>query len=594
MIPLTVPQATVFGTLLFVLVLLVHGRIRYDIVALLALFIVTLTGVVGWDQAFLGFAHPAVITVAAVLVISRGLQNAGLIDLIARWLSRFGDEPALQVSALTGLVTVLSALMNNVGAIALLMPVGTRMARRSGRSPAPLLLAMAFGSLLGGLITLIGTPPNIIIAYYRAEHAAGPFTMFDFTPVGLGVALAGVLFIVSVGWRLVPRRAGRAPQEHLFELGGYLAEIRVPPDSRFEGRSLADLADATSDGVTISLLERGGSGRSPSDPGLMIAPGDILVVRGNVRALQSFVDQTGFELEIGEGRTGRPAVPGETALVEAAVREGSPVVGRTVIEAKIGADLGVDLIAVARRGTQPNERLGGLRIGVGDVLLLRGTRDALQEAVRSLGILPLVERGLRIGEPRRVVLAVGVFGLAIAGAALGLVPVEGAFTMAAVAMVLLSLVRLSEVYRSIDWPIIVLLGALIPVGAALESTGGAQLIADSLLGLEGYLPVAALLVTVMAATMLISNIINNAATAVLMAPIAMSLAGGLGVSADSFLMAVAVGASTPFLTPIGHQSNALVMEAAGLRFGDYWRLGLPLSAIVLAVAVPLILLFWPP
>jgi di/tricarboxylate transporter len=594
MIPVTVPQAIVFGTLLFVLALLVYGRVRYDIVALLALFIVTLTGVVGWDQAFLGFAHPAVITVAAVLVISRGLQNAGLVDLIARRLSRFGDGPALQVSALTGLVTALSAVMNNVGAVALLMPVGTGMAQRSGRSPAPLLLTMAFGSLLGGLITLIGTPPNIIIAYYRAEHAAGPFTMFDFSPVGLGVALAGVLFIVSVGWRLVPRRAGRIPPKDLFELGDYLAEVRVPANSPFEGRSLAVLADAMNDGATVSLLERGGSGRSPSDPRLTIAIGDILVVRGDARALQSFVDQTGFTLEIGEGRTGRPAVPGETALVEAAVREDSPVVGRTVTEAGISADLGVDLIAVARRGTQPNERLGVLRIGAGDVLLLRGTPDALQEAVRSLGSLPLVERGLRIGEPRRVVLAVGVFGLAIAGAALGQVPVEGAFAMAAVAMVLLSLVRLSEVYRSIDWPVIVLLGALIPVGAALESTGGARLIADSLLGLEGHLPVAALLVTVMVVTMLISNIINNAATAVLMAPIAVSLAGGLGVSADPFLMAVAVGASTPFLTPIGHQSNALVMGASGLRFGDYWRLGLPLSAVVLTVAVPLILLFWPP
>jgi len=586
-------QTIVFGTIIIALALFIHGRVRYDIVALLALFTVTITGVVGWDAAFLGFANPAVITVAAILVISRGLQNAGLIEMITRGLSRVGDRPMVQVSALTGLVTAFSAFMNNVGALALLMPVSIRRARKSGLSPSTLLLPLAFGSCLGGLITLIGTPPNIIIAAYRAQYGGEPFTMFDFTPVGLGVALAGFIFIALIGWRLVPTRPGSASREDMFEVKDYLTEVRATESSKFTGSSIQDVEKMTGADVTIVELVRGESILPSFYRTVTVSPGDILIVRADSSDLKAFIDHSGFELVENVVVKKEALGSGDVILMEATVRPDSPVIGRTVQEIDIRRRFDVNLFAVARQGEQLRERLHGIRFKGGDVILLQGTSGTLLEAMKTLGCLPLAERGLKIGTPRRILLAVGIFGISVLITALGLVPVQIIFPLAAVAMVLMSLVPLREIYESIDWPIIVLLGALIPVGQALDSSGGARLIASSLLVLHGYLSVITLLVILMAATMLISNIINNAATAVLMAPIGVSLASGLGASTDAFLMAIAIGASTPFLTPIGHQSNMLVMGPGGFRFGDYWRLGLPLSVIVIAVGVPLILHFWP-
>lgn len=589
----TLDQAVVFGTLVGAFVLFIHGRIRYDIVALLALFMVTLTGIVGWDQAFSGFSSPAVITVAAVLVITRGLQNAGLVELITRGISRVGNRTTMQVFALTGLSTAFSGFMNNVGALALLMPVSIRQAKKSGTPPSVLLLPLAFGSCLGGLITLIGTPPNIVIASSRAQYSGVPFTMFDFTPVGLGVAFAGFLFIVLIGWRLVPRRPGPGSPEDLFDIKDYLTEVRVTGTSKFATATLRNLEEMAATDVTVIGVVRGDSVLPSFYGDVVIRQDDILIIRADSGDLKTFLDTTGFTLvESGDAKKER-LFPWDVTLMEATVMPDSPVIGRTVRETDIGRRFGVFVLAVARQGERLQERLHGIHFHAGDVLLLQGTPGTLQETVKALGCLPLAERGLKIGEPRKVMLAVGIFGLAILIAALGLVPVQIIFLIAAVTMVLLSLVPLREIYGSIDWPVIILIGALIPVGQALESSGGARVIASLLLELQVYLPAIALLVLIVGVTMLISNIINNTATAVLMAPIAISLAGGLGVSADSFLMAVAIGASTPFLTPIGHHSNALVMGPAGLRFGDYWKLGLPLSILVIAVAVPLIVFFWP-
>lgn len=593
MIPLSTEQAIVFGTLLFALVLFIHGGLRYDLVSLLALFIVTVTGLVPWDQAFIGFANPAVVTVAAVLVISQGLSNAGLIDAIARVVERVSDRPSVHIASTTALVTALSALMNNVGALALLMPVSRRMARADGNAPAPYLLSLAFGSLLGGLITMIGTPPNLIIAMYRAEAIGATFTMFDFTPVGLGVALAGLVFILVAGWRLVPSRRGKASRKDLFRVTDYLAEVLIPQGSRVVGRTLQEVTEMSDVDVNLVWILQEGAQSPISDRRAVLQPGDLLAVRTSAVDLGLFLAEWGLDTGAESiGPTDQP-IGRELVLMEATVQRGSPSIGKTFREIAAGSESEVHLIAVAAEGRASAERLKEIPLQAGDILLMRGTSSVLHEVLNPLGLLPLAERGLKIGEPRRIALAIGTFGSAILLAALSIIPVQVIFPMAAVAMVLMKLIPLREIYTSIDWPIIVLLGALIPVGHALETTGGAQLIANSLLGLEGYLPVTAILVLLLVATMLLSNVINNAATAVLMAPIALSLAGGIGVSADSFLMAIAVGASTPFLTPIGHQSNAMVMEPAGLRFGDYWRLGLPLSLIVIAVAIPLILIVWP-
>ncbi|WP_373500311.1 SLC13 family permease [Desulfococcus sp.] len=592
---MTGDQLAVFGILSVTLTLFVWGRWRYDLVALAALLLVFIAGLVRADQLFLGFGHPAVVTVAAVLVISRGLLNAGVIDALSRQLAKVGTRPMAQVAALTALVIVSSGFMNNVGALALLMPVAIWMSRRSGRSPSLLLMPLAFGSLVGGLITLIGTPPNIIIALFREETGKPAFGMFDFTPVGAGVALAGLLFISLVGWRLTPRREGQNAPEELFAIDSYISEILIPEDSRFVGQTVFHLTSAMAEETEATVVDLVRDGRHRPAPSWyeIIQAGDILMVEAAPEDLKTLID--GLGVKLAESKSHPMATLGseDVRLLEAVVPMDSSLVGKTAASLHLRNNYGVNLLAIARRGRRLERQLGQTPLVIGDILLLQGTDTSLQSMLKHFTCLPLAERGLRMGEPSRLLTAVGIFALAMLLSTFNVLPVQVAFVSASVVMILVGLVPLKEIYESIDWPIIVLLGALFPLGHALESTGGARLIAEKLLILSGYLPPMGTLAVLLTGTMLLSNVVNNAAAAVLMAPIALTLAEGMAVSADPLLMAVAVGSSCAFLTPVGHQSNALVMAPGGYQFGDYWRLGLPLSLVVVVVAVPLILFFWP-
>jgi len=594
---MTSGQGLVLGVLVFSLAMFVWGRWRYDIVALLALLVVSIAGLVPASEAFAGFGHPAVITVAAVLVVSRGLLNSGLVDQIAKWLGRVGERPFIQIPALTLIVALCSGFMNNVGALALLMPVGLRLARKGGYAPSLMLMPLAFGSLLGGMMTLIGTPPNVIIATFRGELGEGAFRMFDFAPVGAGVALAGLVFVSLVGWRLLPERKGGAGTEEMFAMEDYLTELSVPEGSALVGKPLGDLGRISETEASVVGLVRGERRHAAPSPYELVREGDVLVVEADSEELTTVMDAVGLELVGSEEeprRVGQEELGSEeVSVMEAVVNPGGLMEGRTARSLNLRRRYGVNLLGVARHGARVRQRLSQLRFRAGDVLLLQGREDAVQEALPILGALPLAERSLRIGKPRRILLAVGVFGAALALAATGVLAVQVAFIAAAVTSVLVGLVSLRELYTAIDWPIIVLLGAMIPVGRALETTGAAQLGADGVLALAGGLPPVASLAIVLVGVMFLSDLVNNAAAAVLMAPVAIAISRGLGVSADPFLMAVAVGASCAFLTPVGHQSNTLVMGPGGYRFGDYWRMGLPLEIIVVAVAVPLIALFWP-
>ncbi|HSM57366.1 MAG TPA: SLC13 family permease [Candidatus Sulfomarinibacteraceae bacterium] len=588
-----IEQIIVFGVLLLALILFIWGKWRYDVVALLALLAVAVTGIIPADQAFAGFGHPAVITVAAVLVVSRGLLNSGVVDEIARRLSLVGDGPAVQVATVTTLVTVFSGFMNNVGALALMMPVTIRMARRNGHSPSLFLMPLAFGSLLGGLTTLIGTPPNIIIATYRADHGLEPFRMFDFTPVGLGVALAGLLFIIFIGWRLVPVREGQASRQQMFEIGNYVTEVRVTETSDLIGRSLRDIHSTRDMEVVVVGLVRGDQHIAAPSSFEILEAGDILIVEASSRDLALFINSMDLQLAGTRKPLSERLQSRAVSIVEAVVRPNSPLVGATVRSLDLRWQFGMNLLAVSRQGERLNERLSQVRFQPGDVLLLQGPKGTMPEVLSSLEALPLAKRGLSLGRPRRIVLSLGIFGAALGTAALGLVPVQVAFIAAAVAMLMTNLLTLSEAYESIDWPVIVLLGGMIPVGQALELTGGADLIANAVLTVaQGMAPWATLAI-VLVGTMFLSDLVNNAAAAILMAPIAITIAEGLGASPDPFLISVAIGASCAFLTPIGHQSNTLVMGPGGYHFGDYWRMGLFLEIIIVLVAIPLILHFWP-
>lgn len=590
---MNIEQWIIFGTLILTLVLFITGRWRYDIVALLALLIVTLTGLIPVERAFMGFSNPAVITVAAVLVLSRGLQNSGIVELIGQWLARLKGGITVQLLALTSIITVLSAFMNNVGALALFLPVVLELARKKQLRASALLMPIAFASLLGGMTTLIGTPPNIIVSSFREQTGAEPFGMFDFSPVGVGVAVVGVIFISLLGWRLIPDRRGRASLTNLFEIENYVTEVRIPESSKLVGKSLRDIPDFSRAETIIIGLVRNRERRLEPSARTIIRAGDILILSSDTENIKKLVEDAGLEL-VGSEKIGHSDLESEDiSLVEAVIMPNSMMLGGTAKSLNLRAAYGVNLLAVSRQGQIFRQRLDRIRFRNGDVLLLQLHSEMLKETVETLGCLPLAGRGLRISATRKMVTALLIFSAALLAAAFGLVPVQVSFVAAAVLMVMMKILTLAEAYQSIDWPIIILLGAMIPVGEALETTGGAQMIANSLLSLSGIIPVAGTLVIALVATMFLSDLVNNAAAVVLMAPIGIHVAEGMGVSVDPFLIAIAIGASCAFLTPIGHQSNTLVMGPGGYKFGDYWRMGLILEILVVVIAIPLILIFWP-
>jgi di/tricarboxylate transporter len=590
---MTISILTVYVVILLILLVPAFTRYRYDLVAVLAIVLLAVVGIISPESAFIGFGHPAVITVAAVLVITRGLQNAGVVDLLTRWMGIVGESLTLQLAILCGTVAIASAFMNNVGALAVFMPVAISMAQKSRRSPALYLMPLAFSAHFGGMMTLIGTPSNIIMATFRAEQVGEAFRMFDFLPLGLGVAIASVLFISLVGWRLLPERRGGASRRDMFEIESYLSEVHVPEDSELVGRPLRDVRTITEAGVFILRIRRGEQ-RLPAPAGFeFIHAGDILMVRADADELNTFIRDAGVELA--ESRPiGEEALQSdEITLVEAIIAPRSPLVHRTARNLSLRSHYGVNLLAVSRRGAQLSTELATLRLEAGDVLLLQGYRESMKETLQELGCLPLAERDIQLGRPSRVLLATGIFGASLAAAATGLLAVQISMALAACAMIIVRLLDLREAYDSIDWPILILLGALLPLGTAMETTGGAHLIANQIVHLGRGLSPAMMLAVVLVVTMSFSDLVESAPVVVLMAPIAIDIAQRLSVSPDPFLIAVTIGGSCAFLTPIGDQSNILVLEPGGYGFGDYWRLGLPLKIIIMMVGFPLVLLLWP-
>ncbi|WP_342594172.1 SLC13 family permease [Salinicola lusitanus] len=590
----------VFLVLALTLAAFVWGRFRYDLVAMAALLACVLLGVVPADEAFSGFGHPAIITVAAVLVLSRGFEHSGVVDWIAEKTLKAGSQPIWQLAVLTTTVILLSAVMNNVGALALLLPVAVRVAREHGTSPSLLLMPLAFGSLLGGLITLIGTPPNIIISAFRASQGEGAFRMFDFAPVGGGVALAGLAFMVLLGWRLTPRRQGQASADELFETSAYLSELTVGEESKAAGWTLRQLREVCDEPVPVLGVVRDGEQLSGSRFFGTLRAGDIVLLEADPDDLKQLEDKAGLTIGAqdrdadGSDATEAPKLNTEDLqLVEAVVRTDSMMTRRTVSQLRLLDQHGLHLVAVSRDGTRLKQRLREVRFQPGDVLLLQGDENGLSESLAALGCLPLASRKLSLGRPRQLLLSVAIFAVAIGAMMFDLLPAAIALALAALVTLALGVLPLREGYDAIEGPVIVLLAAMLPVGTALETSGGAQMVADGMMALGSGWPPVVTLVALFSITLLLSNVINNAAAALLMAPIAASLASGLGVSLDPFLMAVAVSASCAFLTPIGHQSNTLVMGPGGYHFRDYWKLGLPLSLVVMVTAIPLILLIWP-
>ncbi|HKS65132.1 MAG TPA: SLC13 family permease [Xanthobacteraceae bacterium] len=589
---MTLPQALSFGIIAATMALFAWGRLRYDLVALLALLAAIATGIVPFDKAFSGFSDDIVIIVACALLVSAAVARSGVVeDALAR-IGPYLTTRTIQVAVLVGTVTALSAFVKNIGALAMLMPVSIHLARKTSISPSIFLMPMAFGALLGGIVTLVGTSPNVIVARLRTELVGEPFRMFDYTPVGLGLAVAGVIFL-TFAWRLIPRgRKGAATMDAAFNLEGYTTEASVPEKSAAAGMKIGDL-EALAEEVEVFMIVRGRTRRMAPSDSTVVRAGDILLIEGEPSALDRLIDKAGLKLAREGGERTADTPSDEIGVMEAVVSEDSPLVGRTPMQQKLDQRYGVHLLAVSRAGQRITQRMRSVRLRSGDVIVLRGNLPTLPETLGALRCLPLAARDLRLGRRGRSIVPMSILVLAMAFVAANVVPVQIAFFGAAVAMLLIRALTLREAYEAIDWPILVMLGALIPVSDSLRATGATDLIAGVLSAAAQNLPGIGALALIMLAAMAVTPFLNNAATVLVMAPIAASFAKSLGYSADPFLMAIAIGAACDFLTPVGHQCNTLVMGPGGYRFGDYWRLGLPLSIMVVLAGVPLIALFWP-
>lgn len=552
------------------------------------------TGVVPADHAFDGFSHPAVVTVAAVLVISQALQSSGVVSLFLRYLALARGSATRQIAANCSVTALLSAFMNNIGALALMLPISIRDARRAKRPASTLLMPLSFASLLGGLVTLIGTPPNIIISTYRADSVGEPFKMFDFAPVGLVVALCGIFFLVTIGWRLLPTRGhgSHINTDERFSVARYLTELRIPEESSLAGRSVGHVEALCENEISVMAVIRNGHRRLAPSTVELLQQNDVLIIEGDSESLQPLFENPGL-VEVGVEVTDPNWYKSpDIRVIEAVVMPNSIIEGLMMRGIRMHQRYGVNLLAVAREGRASLTRLQTVRFRVGDVLLLQGETQALEIMCSNLGCLGIKNRGIEIVRRRGTYQIPLIFALGILAAAIGLVPVQIAFMAVVGVLVILKLISLREAYRSIEWPIIVLLGFLIPVGEALQSTGATDMIARGILSFATDAPIWVMLGMLMVVSMLFSDLVHNSPTAVMMAPIAYSLAVNLDISPDPFLMAVAIGAASPYLTPIGHQSNTLVMGPGGYNFGDYWRMGLPLDIVIVTVGVPMIMWVW--
>lgn len=590
---MTNDQGILFSLIILLFVFLIWGRIRYDLVAFAALFVAFITGVVPKNQVFSGFGHPAVVIIALVLIISRGLSRCGAIELLAQQVVDSSRSLRAHIGIMATISATLSSLMNNVAALALLMPIDIQTAQRAKRSPALTLMPLSFASILGGMVTLIGTPSNIVIATFRESTLGAPYKMFDFTPVGAVVALVGVLFVTLIGWRLIPGELRKHDMtKELKELKSYIAEAKLQESSRAIGNTLKKLEPlAMENNVQILGLVRSGKRLDGSARLEIVQKNDLVVLEGGPDAIDQFLGAAGLEYVGSEKHQG---ITSEAIVfTEVVVPEDSRITGRSAIDLRLLYRQGVTLLGLSRKGQQIRDRVRKATIKAGDILLLLGPEKRLPDVVEWLGCLPLAERDFEITQRSKAWMSVSIFTVAMIITSFGLIYLPLALAGVVVAYVVLRIVPVSQIYEVVEWPVIVLLGSMIPIGVALETSGGTALMAKTIVDWTEGFPILVVLTILMIVTMTLSDVLNNVATALIAAPIAVDIARRLDANPDAFLMSVAVAASCAFLTPVGHKNNIIVMGPGGYRFGDYWRMGLPLEILVVLVGLPMILIVWP-
>ena len=591
---MTLNQIILFSLFSLVFVMLIWGRFRYDIVAFSALLVAVVLGVIPSSEAFAGFGHPATLVVALVLVVSAGLVRSGAVFLITRTLINASRSLGGHIALMGFVGGVLSAFMNNVAALALLMPVDIQTAHKAKRAVGLSLMPLSFATILGGMVTLIGTPPNIIIAAIREQELGEPFKMFDFAPVGGVAALAGLLFVSLVGWRLIPQRDAKTKSEGFGDIGQFIAELTVPEGSKYIDQRLQSLyGTAEKNDVAILGLLRDGKKRYGTAATTELKAGDALILEATPEALDEF--RTAVQLDFSD--TARQDIlttdSGGLTMLECVVSDTARVNGRSAQAVGLAWRQRSVLMGISRQGKRITKQLRKTILRPGDILLILVPQETADDVISWLGCLPLADRGLQVTADHKVWLAIGLFAVAVFAASVGLVYLPIALGFVVIAYVLTGIIPLHQLYSHIEWPVVVLLGSMIPLGAALQSSGGTELIAGALVDLTQGMAPWTILTILMVTTMTLSDVLNNTATTIVAAPISIQMAQSLGVNPDPFLMAVAISASAAFLTPIGHKNNTLILGPGGYSFGDYWRLGLPLEILIVAVSIPAILVFWP-
>lgn len=590
---MTFQQGLAFGLVGLTIGAFIWGRFRYDLVAVVALVAGLAIGIIPAEAAFDGFKNDVTVIIACALIVSAAFARSGVIELAMRRVMPLLKTERSQVPVLTGAVTLLSMATKNVGALAIMMPVELQVARQTKSSPSRLLMPMAFGAMAGGMVTLVGTAPNIIVAEVRQSIVGEPFAMFDYAPVGLALTLIALAFL-AFGYRLLPRdRQGATSMSAALAANAYATEVRAPEGWAPGSMTVSALAALGDDEVKIMALIRSGKRRLSPRGNVVVKAGDALLIEGEQQALEGFVSRAQMNLIRDDRPVPIATASEEIAIVEAVIGRNSPLQGQSVRSSDLYGQHGINLLGVSRSGFQLTQHLRTAKLAPGDIILLQGAEQALPVALRALDLLPLAERQVQLGSVRRRFMPAVVLACAMTLVGLGLVPVAVAFFGAAVVIVALGGLKMREAYAALDGPLLVLIAALIPVSDAIQSTGGSDLIAGLLRHVFTGLPGVVAITGVMLASMAVTPFLNNAATVLIVAPIGATLAKQLGYDPDPFLMAVAVGAACDFLTPIGHQCNTLVMGPGGYKFSDYPRLGAPLSALVLVTGPSLILLFWP-
>ncbi len=576
------------------LTLFATGWLRVDLVSLLILLALAITGLVTVEEAFSGFSNPAVITVAAMFILSAGISNTGATGRVGEKLLQLaeGGEGRLSV-AIMFTVALLSAFINNIGAVAVLLPVLMTVARKIRVAPSKLLIPLAYGSLMGGMCTLIGTPPNILMNALLHEYAGERFRMFDFLPVGGAVLLCGLCYMGLIGHRLLPRRKSGTLTE-VYQVKTYVTEVEILEGSPLAGSTIAHSSLEKDFDLRVRAVVRGGKKFPLPRRNCKIHEGDLLVVEGSPESILKLRKRRGLEVVPERDNPVRPGSGDpDVVVVEVALTPVTDLAGKTLREVRFAEDYGLTALAIWRRGAPLVKRVDQVELQFGDVLLLQGPEASIVRLGEERGFLLLGDVPPVHYHPRKAPYALAVLAAVVGLAAAGVLPIMLTATLGALALVLGRCLTPQEAYESVDWSIVVLIAGTLPLGLAMEKTGTARILADLLVGWVGSLGPWAVLGGVYLVTLMLTEVMSHAAAAVVVAPIAFNAALELGADPKPFFLAVAIAASSCFMTPIGHQSNALVMGPGGYRFLDYTRVGAPLDLLGWLIAVGLIPLVFP-